>query len=54
MSTSIEIKKKKKIVAVTADLKILTSDQYRFEVRKSINQYKSGLVVSQKEMKKSF
>lgn len=46
-------KSKRKVVAYDSNLEPLTLDQYRAEVKKSISQYNSGLVVSQKEMEKS-
>ncbi|MCW5912699.1 MAG: hypothetical protein KIT62_16640 [Cyclobacteriaceae bacterium] len=46
-------KEKRRIVAYTSDLKPLTVDQYRSEIRKSMEQYRSDRVVSQKEMEKS-
>jgi hypothetical protein len=45
--------KKKRVITLNSDLKPLTLDQYQSEIRKSIDHYKSGLVVNQKEMEKS-
>jgi hypothetical protein len=46
-------KTKRKVVAYDSNLKPLTLNQYRSDVKKSISQYNSGMVVSQKEMEKS-
>jgi len=46
-------KTKRKVVAYDSNLKPLTLEQYRADVKKSISQYNSGMVVSQKEMEKS-
>ncbi len=46
------IKRNKKIVAYSSKWKPLTAKEYKVELEESINQYKHGKVISQKEMEK--